>query len=124
MGSQHYPYNTIDAQITQIDLRYVEQADFVAVWRPFSGGFQSLGCYREASTAADLHKEVIAYCPAEDQEAFQRNNEMRPLQERWPPTIPLVPDKQQFWTMVSEAVERLSKRRVSCKGPLDLPAPA
>ena len=124
MGSPHSPYNTIDAHITQIDLRYVKQADFVTVWRPFSCGFQSLGCYREASTAADLHKDVIAYCPTEDQEAFQRKNEMRPLQEMWPPTIPLVPDKQHFWTMVDEAVKNLSRRRASCKSALDPAAAA
>jgi len=122
LGSPHSPYNDIDAHITQIDLRYVKQADFVTVWRPFSRGFQSLGCYREVRTAESLNKEVIAYCPNEDQQAFRSNpeNKMRPLQEIWPPTVPLIPDEQQFWSRVRQAVEMLAGRRADCKSALDL----
>ena len=49
---------------------------------------------------------------------------MRPLQERWPSTVPLVSDKQQFWAMVDETVKNLSRRRASCKSALDLAAAA
>jgi len=122
LGSPHSPYSDIDAHITQIDLRYVAQADLVTVWRPFLLGHQSLGCYREASTAADLGKEVIGYCPAEDEEAFRKNpaNQQRPLREFWPPNIPLIPDRQVFWTMVVDAVERLRRGRAGCESPLQV----
>jgi len=109
----HQPYTDVDAHITQIDLRYVQQADFITVWRPFSQGVPSVGCYREATTARDLGKEVIAYCPGEDTEKYRRNpgNKTRPLREVWSRGVPLIPDVERFWQGVDKTVERIRSRR-------------
>ena len=84
----HRPYSDIDALITQIDLRYVSQADFITVWRPFCLGTYSSGCFREARTAAELGKSAVAFCPREDREML--GVQSRPLSDKWPSGVPLI----------------------------------
>jgi hypothetical protein len=109
----HQPYSDIDAHITQIDLRYVSQADFVTVWRPFNQGIPSAGCFREAASAASQGKEVIAFCPQEDLRDYENNpaSGSRPLREVWPTGVPLIPGVDEFWRQVDLAVERLKAAR-------------
>jgi hypothetical protein len=101
----HRPYGSdIDTMITQTDLRYVDQSDFVAMWRPFSQGIESTGCYGEAKRAEKLDKPVVAYDPPEDHRRWEQRRRRGPLQPAWPPNVDLVPDEKQFWTRVQEIV--------------------
>ena len=107
----HQPYVDIDAHITQIDLRYVRQADFVTVWRPFNQGIVSTGCATEVFSAAQ-HKNVIAYSPNEDEVSWRQNsaNQSKALRTFWPPGVPLFQDEKQFWTKVDEEAARCAQR--------------
>lgn len=106
----HQPYYDIDAHITQIDLRYVRQADFVTVWRPFSKGVPSVGCYREAKSAVAQDKPVVAFSPLEDEEAYRQASKKKPLMEVWPPAVPLIPEEYRFWREVDSAVKRVREK--------------
>jgi len=110
----HRPYSDIDALITQIDLRYVSQANFVTVWRPFCRGRYSSGCFWEAKIAADLGKKAVAFCPSEDLEVM--SSESRPLNDKWPSEVRLIEQEKEFWSQVHDIWnaerESLSKRSV------------
>ncbi len=119
--SPHAPYSDIDAHITQIDLRYVAQADFVTVWRPFNQGVPSIGCLREVTTAHMLGKDVIAYSPEDDlqQYAARPENKSRPLTRVWPSGVPLIADEQDFWDEVNKMIERICDRRKDSKSAVE-----
>ena len=108
-GMSRY-YNEIDAQITSIDKRYIDQADFITVWRPFNQGFNSLGCREEARYASDSQKMVVTYNPHEDEVKFRRNpqNQSRPLSEKWIKAGRLFPDEIKFWSEIDNVISRLS----------------
>lgn len=97
------PYNLIDAHITQIDLRYVEQADFLTVWRPFCEGYTSTGCRTEAEAANRLGMPVIAYSPPNDFEKWKKRHRPKPLEPTWPP-VGRHEEERSFWSEVNEVV--------------------
>jgi hypothetical protein len=99
------PYNLIDAHITQIDLRYVEQADFVTVWRPFCEGYTSTGCRREAEVASGLGIDVIAYSPESDEKKWTSQHASRPLEPTWPP-VGRCEEEKLFWDKVDKVAKR------------------
>lgn len=109
----HAKYNEIDAHITQVDLRYVSQADFITVWRPFNQGFQSIGCTTESVIASSAGKEVIVYSPEEDFLNWRKakTSKSKPLEKTWPARIGLLATPQQFWEKVEETINRVSKRK-------------
>lgn len=114
----HGPYCDIDAHITQIDLRYVRQADIVTFWRPFSQGKMSTGCCTEASLASGLGKKVVAYSPIEDIEKYQKENTSIPLDRVWPNQVAQLSDEARFWNEVDIAVKEIRERRGHCVSPI------
>jgi len=107
----HRPYSDIDALITQIDLRYVSQSDFITVWRPFCLGTYSSGCFREARTAVELGKSAIAFCPRKDREML--GVQSRPLSDKWPSGVPLIENEEEFWSRVQKIFDAERKSRAN-----------
>lgn len=119
--SPHAPYSDIDAHVTQIDLRYVAQADFVTVWRPFNQGVPSVGCLTEVNTAHTLGKDVLAYSLETDlqQYAARPENKSRPLKTVWPAGVPLFTNEQDFWDKVNNTIKKIRDRRKDCRSAVE-----
>jgi hypothetical protein len=107
----HRPYGSdIDTMITQTDLRYVDQADFLAMWRPFSQGIESTGCLGEAKRAEEFDKPVVAFNPLEDDLIWERRRRRGPLQVAWPSNVEFLPEENRFWARVREMADSLQRR--------------
>jgi len=104
-------YNQIDAHITQIDLRYVAQADFITVWRPFNQGTPSLGCRREVEYATVLERPVIAYSTREDKKLLEEKprGQSRPLDRLWVSSGGLLENQKEFWVEIDKIIQQFRK---------------
>ncbi|KPK47816.1 MAG: hypothetical protein AMK72_07915 [Planctomycetes bacterium SM23_25] len=103
------PMSTIDAQITQRDFRYIDQADAVAAYRPRKG-HESRGVAAEKMYAAGSGgKTVIEYSPWEDIEGTQS----RPFAT--PVAGPVLQDLSNFYRSLEASARQEAERRYARK---------
>ena len=100
------PMSTIDAQITQRDFRYIDQADAVAAYRPRFKGHESGGVAAEKTYAAGSGgKTVIEYSPSEDIEGTRS----RPFAT--PVPGPVLQDLNEFYASLEATARQEAERR-------------
>ncbi|HUU90925.1 MAG TPA: hypothetical protein VM238_06915 [Phycisphaerae bacterium] len=98
--------STIDAQITQRDFRYIDQADAVAAYRPRFKGHESRGVAAEKTYAAGSGATpVIEYSPSEDIEGTLS----RPFST--PVSGPVLQDLEAFYQKLDSSAREEAERR-------------
>ncbi len=101
------PMSTIDAQITQRDYRYIDQADVMAAYRPRFLGHESRGVAAEKGYAAGATgaTPVVEYSPPED----TADTASRPFSTPLPG--PVLTDLHRFYEMLDSTARAEADRR-------------